>query len=47
MKFTIPFLLSAAALASLVWIITNSAPVELPPGVHVKQKTEPALSATR
>ena len=45
MKFTIPLLLSAVALASLTWFLTNLNPVELPPGVRVKEKTVPLLSA--
>lgn len=45
MKFALPFLLSAAALASLTWFITNLNPVELPPGVRVKEKSLPLLSA--
>ncbi len=45
MKFTIPLLLSAVALASLTWLITNLNPVELPPGVRVKEKTPQFLSA--
>ncbi|HVJ47304.1 MAG TPA: hypothetical protein VM511_13005 [Luteolibacter sp.] len=45
MKFALPLLLSAVALASLTWFITNLNPVELPPGVRVKEKTTPVLTA--
>jgi hypothetical protein len=45
MKFALPFLFSAVALASLTWLITNLNPVKLPPGVRVKEKTVPLLSA--
>jgi hypothetical protein len=45
MKFTIPLLLSAVALASLTWLITNLNPVELPPGIRVNERCTPLLSS--
>jgi len=38
MKFAIPFLLSAAGLASLAWYLAYREPIKLPPGIAEKHR---------
>ena len=45
MKFAIPFLLSAACLASLAWYLAYREPIKLPPGIAAKHQQSFLISS--